>query len=135
MKEYHNLTQCIGERMVYFRSTDVEQRNYHRLLWSVPDEWFFFLFKGEPIKVIDKSGNGRGKIERIFIPVLSDLLNYYLLKIKPENKVLIDHFAFGLCAIEDDGQLKRKILFWRGKIKEIDISAKTIHVDKEVVWK
>ena len=112
MIEYYNLTQCIGERMVYFRSTDVEQRNYHRLLWSIPDEWFYYLSKGETIKVTDKSSNGRGKIERIFIPVLNDLLRHYLLGYTPVNLVLIDHYVFAKNAIEDDVSLKRKILFW-----------------------
>ena len=62
MKKYYNLSQHSGERLVYFRSTDVEQNNYHRLLWSVPDEWLYLLSKNKSILVIDKS---KKKMERL----------------------------------------------------------------------
>lgn len=45
---YSNLTQNIsGNRFVYLRSTDVEQMNWERLLWSVPDEMLYFMSLGE----------------------------------------------------------------------------------------
>ena len=131
VKTYYNLTQCHGPKMVYFRSTDVEQMNYHRLLWSVPDEWFYWMHKGYGIHVIDKSSNGRGKIERIFIPVLNDILILYLLDYGLKNLCLIEHIDSAHCAMMEDRQLHRKYKFWHGKIDKIQITAKTIHVDKE----
>ena len=129
---YHNLTQNTEGRLVYFRSTDVENKHYHRLLWSVPDEWLYLLSQGEKITLIDKSSNNTGKIERIFVPVLIDVLRYFLLNLLPKNKNLTYHFCCACQAIREDAMLKKKFTFWRGKIKKIDIAAKTIKIEKEV---
>lgn len=129
MIKYYNLGQCSGHRVVYFRSTDVEQKNWHRLLWSVPDEWFWQWYRGKEIMVIDKSSN-KGKIEHIFTPVLIDLLNWLYYKQDPENKNLIAHFQYAVTAVFDDKGLYTRIMFWKRKIKKIKLKAKTIKVKK-----
>lgn len=116
MKTYYNLGQCIGERMVYFRSTDIEQKNWKRLLWSVPDELLFYLSKGEEIAIIDKSSN-KGKIEHIFIPILNDLLNEMYFDEIPRMKNLKDHFKFAKDEFKKCKQLERKFKFWKDKIQ------------------
>ncbi len=132
METYYNLTQCAGERMVYFRSTDVEQKNYHRLLWAVPDEWLFLLSSGANIGVVDKSSNGSGKIERIFIPTLNDVLNSVFFGHLPTNKRTIAHFHYAMEALERDKSLLTKFKFWRGKVScMVDIKARTIRVHRE----
>ena len=124
--KYNNLGQMIKGRLVYFRSTDVEQKNYHRLLWSVPDEWFYLLAKGNRIIVNDISSNKKGKVERIFIPVLCDLLNYILLDKEPINKQLLAHFNIAMNEINIDSSLRKRIIFWRKKInKVVDITGNT----------
>lgn len=131
--EYGNLTQCPMERNVYFRSTDVEQNNWTRLLWSVPDEWFWLWSQGHEIKLYDKSIKARGKIERIFIPVLKDLLAYFLFDQNyPVRKNLLCSWARAIQ--ETDSNIQRKILFWRGKIKEIKLTCNTIQVPREQTW-
>jgi hypothetical protein len=119
--------------MVYFRSTDIEQRNYHRLLWSVPDEWFYFLMVGDHIEVIDKSSNHRGKVERIFIPVLNDLFNCFSIRKEiPDRLDLREHFDAALVALHIDNFLKTKFKFWTKKLDHhVHITAKTIHVNHE----
>jgi len=129
---YKNLTQITNGRLVHFRSTDVEQKNYHRLLWSVPDEFLFHFYKGDKIIVYDISTHKKGKIERIFIPVLRDLLNFIYLDLPIENKGLIEHFNFAIKSLYSDKYLKRKFLFWKGKIRnKIEIEGKTIQVKAE----
>lgn len=133
---YYNLTQCAndcnGNRVVYFRSTDIEQANYERLLWSVPDEWLYLLYKKESINVIDKSIHGRGKIERIFIPVLNDLLNWLWFGDEPKNTGLREHFDYARKTINDSNGLNRKFDFWRKKINDrVNISCLTIKVNRE----
>ncbi len=119
--------------MVYFRSTDVEQKNYHRLLWAVPDEWLFLLSSGTSIAVVDKSSNGSGKIERIFIPTLNDVLNSVLFGHLPASKRTIAHFHYGMAALKKDKSLLTKFKFWRGKVSHIvNIQARTIRVHREL---
>jgi len=130
MKIYYNLTQASGNRVVYFRSTDIEQHNYSRLLWSIPDEWLYFLSQGEDILVVDRSSN-RGKIERIFIPVVNDILKSLYLDEFPAYPNLKQHFEMALLALSSDVFLRTKFTFWHGKIKHVNIIAKTIHVKKE----
>jgi hypothetical protein len=129
---YWNLSQCIGDRQVYLRSTDVEQKNYHRLLWAVPDEWLSILMNGNAIMVYDKSSNRRGKIERIFIPVLNDLLNYIYFGREIENKCLKHHFQFAIDALNKDKHLLKKYTFWKRYMRNpINISGLTLCVSKE----
>jgi hypothetical protein len=131
---YNNLTQYTKGRLVYFRSTDVEQCNYIRLLWSVPDEWLYLLSKGKKIVVKDKSSNYKGKIERIFIPALNKFLNYlYLGKDGIENDY---HATEMLNAYYLTSSLRTKYKFWGGLItKPINIKAKTVYVKKEKQFK
>jgi hypothetical protein len=129
---YNNLGQITKGRLVYFRSTDIEQKNYHRLLWSVPDEWLYLLTKGDQITINDISSNKKGKVERIFIPVLNDLLNFIWLAEKPKNNNLQHHLEFAIQALDDDSMLHRKFMFWTKLCKEkVEIVAKTKIVDKE----
>jgi hypothetical protein len=130
--KYNNLGQITTGRLVYFRSTDVEQKNYHRLLWSVPDEFLFHFYKGNKIIINDISKHRKGKIERIFIPVLRDLLNSLYLGLPIENKNLSAHYNLAKEALLSDKSLKRKYLFWKGKIKnKIEIEGKTIRKTAE----
>lgn len=131
MKIYHNLSQCEGKRVVYLRSTDVEQKHYHRLLWSVPDEWFYWLSKGESILIIDRSSNKKGKIERIFIPVLCDILRYFLMNLPPIYNQYRHHFELAKITIKNDRQLLTRIKFWKNKIQIINIKGTTIIVKNE----
>jgi len=128
---YYNLTQCSGARVVYLRSTDVEQHNYHRLLWGVPDEWFFLMSTNEPIVVMDKSSNGSGKIERIFLPVLKDVLENLWLGYLPKHNNLKFHYQLAQDVIRADKSLRQRIMFWRKKISAVNLIGKTIHVSKE----
>lgn len=131
-KNYYNLSQCNGDRMVYFRSTDVEQHNYHRLLWSIPDEWFYWLHKGYKIKVIDKSTKTSGKIERIFLPALQDFMScFYLMKYKLRSPQLNEHINYMYKELDEDRQLETRFDFWKDKIKKVEISGETIQVEKE----
>jgi len=132
---YYNLTQCAdrdtSRRFVYFRSTDVEQKNYTRLLWGVPDEWLYFLSLGKQIKIIDKSSNGTGKIERIFIPVLNDFLNWLYFDFVPSNKRFSAHAEYAQIMLRDHF-LHHKFLFWQYLIDSpIKILCETIHCDRE----
>jgi hypothetical protein len=131
MKTYWNLTQCNGPRTVYFRSTDVEQKNYHRLLWSVPDEWLYLLYKSESIRVVDKSSN-KGKIEHIFIPVLNDLINLMSGDWPPKAKNLKEHLRLAQDAMNRDSLLNKKFAYWCNRITQpVEIRAQTIHVERE----
>jgi len=133
---YYNLTQCAdgdtGKRFIYFRSTDVEQKNYTRLLWGVPDEWLYFLSLGKQIRVIDKSSNGSGKIERIFVPTFNDSLNWLYFGSLPHDKKLSAHFNLATHVFCENRFLHHKFLFWKDYITQpINILAETIHCDKE----
>lgn len=126
---YYNLSQCHGDRVVYFRSTDVEQKNYHRLLWSVPDEWLYLLYNGCEILVVDASKHRKGKIERVFIPVLNDLLNTKAFGTPPEHTNLVDCFVSAQNALKHDKALDKKYRFWTRRLRyEVDIKALTIRV-------
>ena len=125
---YHNLTQCHGPRMVYFRSTDVEQMNWQRLLWSVPDEWFYWLMKGYQIIVVDKSQHKRGKIERIFLPVLAHIINHvdWARHTLPKEHVELAFEALNM------PNINAKYTFWFNKLKyPVEIKGKTIKVKRE----
>lgn len=131
-KTYYNLGQCITFPLVYFRSTDVEQKNYKRLLWSVPDEWLYILSIWWEIYIIDKSIKDKNKIERIFIPVLNDLLNYLFNNVVPTDKALAHHFAAAYTELLSDNMLMKKFLFWKNKVNNlVKITCKTIKVNKE----
>ncbi|HII94373.1 MAG TPA: hypothetical protein HA367_01320 [Candidatus Methanofastidiosum sp.] len=131
---YGNLTQCPMERNVYLRSTDVEQCNWTRLLWSVPDEWFWLWNRGEEVKLFDCSIKPHGKIERIFIPVLIDVLNYLWFGIPPVNKKLKSSYQQAIDVLENNAILYTKYLFWMGKVKEVKLSCETIQVKREKTW-
>lgn len=136
---YFNLTQAIDDkakRFCYFRSSDVERKNYERLLWSVPDEMLFFLAFGKKVVVIDYSKKPKGKIERIFIPVLKDLLNFLWLRKAPEHKKLLNHFEVALETIKNNEKLARKFKFWREFVeREVKLEAKTRQIKREITKK
>ena len=131
---YGNLSQCPMERNVYLRSTDVEQCNWTRLLWSVPDEWFWLWNRGEEVKLFDCSTKPHGKIERIFIPVLIDVLNNLWFVHPPANKKLKHSYQQAMDVLENNAILYTKYGFWRGKIKEVKLSCETIQVKREKTW-
>ncbi len=128
---YDNLSQSTGTRVVYLRSTDVEQRNYRRLLWSVPDEWLYLLSQNNSIVVRDIS-SGKGKIEHIFIPILTDVLNALYAGLSPQHNNLKDHYVSAWQMLAEDNQLMTKFKFWKGRIScPVSIGATTIHITKE----
>lgn len=128
---YNNLTQLNGMRNCYLRSTDIEQKNWERLLWSVPDEMLFYLSLGKRIEIIDKSKSERGKIERVFAPVFVDLLNYIYFKKEPKNKHFKDHFLSAVRVLRRNKPLYTKYSFWKKRIKQVDIKGRTIKVLRE----
>ena len=138
IKKYYNLGQWIGHRLCYFRSTDIEQKNYNRLLWCVTDEMLYFLSKGDTIIINEKSIKAHGKIERIFVPVLNDFLNYLYFKKEPGNKHLKHHFNYCLEAVLKDKQLLKRFEFWRKRTKkEVKIICKTkrVKIEPNVIYK
>ena len=133
MPTYHNLTQNTEGRLVYIRSTDIEQKNWHRLLWSVPDEWLYQMRLGENIEVVDITSNSSGgKIKRIFCPVLADVLNFLFFGHEPVNKRVIQHYQYALTALRADKSLMQKFLFWKGRVKlPVVVFCNPIIVEKE----
>lgn len=130
---YSNLSQHLDyDRFVYLRSTDIEQKNYERLLWSVPDEWFYLLSLGHKIVVHDKSTKSRGgKIERIFIPALVDFLNRIWLDIPVPIRNGQEHAYMAFGTYRSNISLKTRYDFWRGKIKSVRIECVTENVERE----
>lgn len=128
--KYYNLTQTTGKRVCYFRSTDLEQKNWKRLLWSFPDEMLYFMARGEEIIIIDKSIRLKNKVEKIFVPVMNDLLNWLYFKAEPKNKNLIYHFNLAKQELKDTSLLT-KYMYWKKYISKVYIKAKTIKVLKE----
>jgi hypothetical protein len=105
--------------------------NWHRLLWSIPDEWLFLWALDKAIIVKDKTSNPRGgKIRRIFLPVAVDVLNNLLLGEETVNNQYREHFSAAVFALERDASLKTKFMFWRDKITSIRLS-----VEEEVIAK
>ncbi len=131
--EYNNLSQNIIGRLVYIRSTDIEQGNWHRLLWSVPDEWLYLMSKGEPIFLTDKTSNSNGgKVKKIFCPVLIDVLNFLFLGIQPVSNCFKWHYQKAMSALNEDKSLKRRFLFWKKKIiSPVSVIGKSVIVAKE----
>ena len=131
---YSNLTQNLdGDRFVYIRSTDVEQMHWERLLWSVPDEWFYRWYKGEKVILIDKSINTSNKIKRIFYPVYLYLLSE-VLKCKVPNipyKCFKDHIFKAEEVLRENKLLLQRMKYWKGKIKEVNFEVKVIQVSRQ----
>ena len=138
MVRYYNLTQALpftkpNSRLCYFRSTDVEQKNYERLLWSVPDEMLYHLARGQTVEIVDASRHKRGKIEKIFVPVLCDLLRSVWFGQRPRNKQLLDHYARALNTLLTNKLLLAKFSFWKDFCicNEVKLVARTIHITAE----
>ena len=138
--KYYNLTQALplvkyNARLCYLRSTDVEQQNYERLLWSVPDEMLYFLAKGQSVEIIDASKHKRGKIERIFVPVLSDLLRFVWFNERPKNKRLLNHYARALNTLLTNKLLLTKFSFWKNFCisAKINLKAKTVRISSKKI--
>lgn len=51
---YKNLGANSGNRMIYIRSTDIENKRWDKLLLSFPDEALYFMTKGNKIIIEDK---------------------------------------------------------------------------------
>lgn len=133
MKKYNNLSQSTKGRLVYIRSTDLEQKNWKRLLWSIPDEMLYFLSIGEKVIIHDITSNHRGgKVKRIFCPVVTDVLNHLYFKDKPLKNNLKFHFNKCLEILSNDISLLRKFVVWKKKIKQkIEIIGEDTIVKKE----
>lgn len=116
--------------MCYLRSTDVEQKNWKRLLWSFPDEMLYFLSQDEDIVIIDKSKHKHGKIEEIFCPVMDDFLNMLYFFTSPKNNHLKPHLEIAFEQLSDKF-LKTKFTFWRKYMSRVHIIGRTIQVEKE----
>lgn len=129
---YHNLGQSVGDRVVYLRSTDIEQMNWRRLLWSVPDEWFYLWSLGKTIvvKEITSNTNG-GKIKRIFAPVFKDVIDNILFDEYPLNKNLHEHYKKAIEEIKSDPLLLRRMKFWKRKILTTDFRVEVTIVKRE----
>ena len=126
-----------GRRVHYccFRSTDVEQQNYRRLLWSVPDEMLLFLALGKEVVVLDGSVKGKGKVERIWIPVLRDILRFHWRRAEPREKRLKPSFSAAYSVLLDDTQLRTRFDYY-GEIadkyrSEIRLEARTMRIERE----
>lgn len=131
---WYNLTQCAGfdGRKLYLRSTDVEQMNWHRLLWSVPDELLFELASGTEVTIRDRSSNRTGKIERIFLPVFQDVLRWMWFDLPPSSLNFYAHYEAAVEVLKLDSALHAKYRYWKRLSPVfINLNVETLHVDKE----
>ena len=136
---YSNLTQNLeGSRFTYLRSTDVEQMNWKRLLWSVSDELLYFLSERRTIIITDLSSNGKGKIERIFCPVFNDLINLIYFEDVPKHLFYKAHLDRAAREMMGDKGLMSKYNFWKKRFVQNYIDGfrpificNTLHVEKE----
>jgi len=109
---YNNLGAASGERNMYIRSTDIEQKNWESLLMSFPDEALYFMSLGKGITIIDKSSNKMGKVEKIFCPVFQDFLR----KIRREKSInnhLKSHLENAMKAYRSSKAIHRKYEFFK----------------------
>ncbi len=131
---YSNLGANSGSKMMYIRSTDIEQKNWKRLLWSFPDEALYFMSKGKKIIIIDKCCKKIGKVERIFCPVMTDFFRI-LRKLSPIRKDLKFHLEKIFEELSKDNLLYRKYIFFKYKLNQHHIIGRTIFCKKEPsVW-
>lgn len=130
---YANLGANSGDRNMYIRSTDIEQKNWESLLMSFPDEALYFMTKGKKIVIIDKSSS-KGKVQNIFCKAFQDFLR----KIRGEPVKFLDlrnHTAFALEAYRKNKPIHRKYEFFKHKLKTLEVVGKTIRMNKEPsVW-
>ncbi len=131
---YKNLGANSGERMMYIRSTDIESKNWEKLLLSFPDEALYFMSKGNKIVIEDRCSKGRGKIQRIFAPAMTDFLRH-LAGLKPLHKNLQHHTAFAIAAYKRDKIIGWKYGFFKDKLNNYTVRGRTIKMKKEPsVW-
>jgi len=111
--------------------------NYKGLLWSVPDEILAYLSQGETVTIIDASIKKRGKIERIFIPVLKCLLERIWIN-KTNTIYCNEHFKKALSVLREDNSLNTKFRFWKHRLKltvpHIKLKAATIRISNEIQY-
>jgi hypothetical protein len=120
-------------RKIYLRSTDIEQRHWQRILWSIPDELLYELAKGNKVEIIDQSTKIHGKIERICIPVLLDILRYVWFQEPPLFKLYTRHYQDALQILKTDTLLYSKYKYWRNLNPfRIDLLATTLQVEREL---
>lgn len=131
---FYNLSQCATQtgRKIYLRSTDIEQRHWRRLLWSMPDEALMELALGGMVEIVDMSTKQCGKIERICIPVLLDVLRQLWFREPPVSPMYRAHFHKAMREIEADTLLRSKYEYWKRLVPyQIDLRAVTIQVERE----
>ena len=131
---YYNLGANCGDRMMYIRSTDIEQKQWEKLLLSFPDEALFFMKKGKKIIIEDRCCKAHGKIQRIFCPAISDFLRI-ISGLKPISKQIKQHTEMALLAYEKNKIIKAKYKFFVGKLNNFTVRGRTIKMKKEPsVW-
>ena len=132
--KYSNLTQNPdGNRLVYIRSSWVECRNWKGLLWSVPDEMLYHLARGDRVEIIDASKHKKGKIERIFVPVLKRFLEEIWLG-KHQKFNIKTHLDDAFLAYRSDSSLRARYHFWKELtegLNEIKLSGSTVKLNRE----
>lgn len=133
--KYKNLGANCGKRMMYIKSTDIEQKRWDKLLLSFLDEALYFLSIGKRIIIEDKCNKKHGKVERIFAPVMSDFLSH-ISGGGTKNNNLKHHFAIAMTAFKNNKIIKAKYDFWKKRINNPVIVGKTIFCEKEpTVWR
>ena len=101
---------------------------------SFSDEALYFLSKGYKIVIVDKCKKKRGKVERIFCPVMENFL-CYLTDFDRYNKGLNEHTLLAIQAYNSNPIIKAKYNFFRNKLKSINVVGKTTWCKKEPsVW-
>jgi len=128
---YKNLSANSGHRMMYIRSSHIESKNWEMLLLSFSDEALYFMTLGYKIVIKDKSHYKKGKIERVFCPVMTDFLRT-LCKLRPINNNLKYHLESALYAYRTNKNIKKKYDFFKNKLNNPEVQGRTIKVKKEI---
>jgi hypothetical protein len=132
---YANLGTNSGERNIYIRSTDIEQKNWESLLMSFPDEALYFMTQGKSVVIIDKCNKKQGKVQKVFCPAFTDFLR----KIRCEQlkyPALQDHTRIALQAYRANNSIYRKYEFFKYKLRTLNVRGRTIFMEKEPsVWR
>ena len=132
---YKNLGANSGERMIYIRSTDIEQKRWDKLLLSFTDEALFHMTMGRKIVIEDKCCKKYGKIQRIFAPALTDFLRW-LVGLRPLHNNLKDHLQMAIMAYSENKIVKAKYDFFKKKLNNYTVRGRTIYMKHEpTVWK
>lgn len=132
---YKNLGANSGDRMIYIRSTDIEQKRWDKLLLSFTDEALFHMTMGRKIVIEDRCNKPQGKVQRIFAPAMTDFLRY-LCKLRPLHNNLKDHLQMAIRAYLENPIVKSKYDFFKKKLNNYTVRGRTIYMKSEpTVWK